>query len=242
MIPPSIDVEPNPLILSQPLYTEVSLPIQGTLVITNTGPGALSGPIQVSLTTNGNSQFTLASSPNPCSGVGALPMGSSCTTRVVFKGCYNGNPPTATLNILAPNAANGTQTVPVGLEDGVGQCVPSISVSPSSVDFPLCTSNNCFQPPTPIVVTITNSGGGTLQVGTVSITATDSQGQQVDGFFTSSMDSGCAGIPAGQQCTISVAVPKPDYFAVSGNMVINSNALEGPQSVPLSWPKTPQLG
>jgi hypothetical protein len=175
-------------------------------------------------------------------------VGSTCTTTVVFKGCYNGNPPTATLNILAPNAANGTQTVPVGLAQGQGQCVPSISVSPSSVTFVPCPNDprsgqsNCFLPPDPVPITVTNTGGGILQVGTVTVTGTDSQGRPESTFFKVTPNSGCGNISAGGQCTITVSFPRPEYFAETATLVIDSNALEGSQSVTLNWPQVPSLG
>lgn len=221
------------------------LPIAGTLIITNTGPGALAGPIQVSLNTNNNPQFTLTSSPNPCSAVSSLAPGANCTTPVVFKGCYTGSPPTATINILAPNAANGTQTVPVGLAPEEGQCTPSISLSPSSVNFVPCPpggTGDCRLPPVPVVITVTNDGSGVLQVGSLSVQGGNPGGPPASDYFTTTETSACAEIAAGQSCTISVSFNHPQYDPFSGTLVIDSNAIEGPQSVPLNWPRTPSLG
>jgi hypothetical protein len=243
-IPPSILAAPNPLILQQSqVYTEV-VPIAGTLVITNTGPGPLPGPVSISLTTNGNSQFSLVAGSNPCSAVSAanpLPAGTSCDVGVVFKGCYDGAPPSATLSIIAPNAANGNQTVPVLFPKGLGQCQADISVSPSQVNFVPCPTNSstgqsdCSLPPDPVTVTVSATGSGTLNISSITATTTFIRG---GGTFTATPGAGCTSIPPGGSCTISVGYklgPVPT-IKQSGHLVIDSNAVEGEQSILLIWP------
>jgi hypothetical protein len=247
-IPPSILVAPNPLILQRSqtgisTLEVVNPPIAGTLVITNTGPGPLAGPVSVSLTTNGSSQFSLVAGANPCSAISAanpLPAGTSCDTGVVFKGCYDGAPPPATLNVIAPNAANGTQTVPILFAKGVGQCVPSISVSPSEVDLVACPNNSdgqsdCTLPPNPVDVTISSVGSGTVQISSIKANGFATRG---GGTFTVSPGAGCTSIPPGGSCTVSVGYKFGTVPSIkqSATLLIDSNAVEGEQSVTLIWP------
>jgi hypothetical protein len=245
-IPPSINVAPNPLVLYRFVLRgnlTFSSPaiISGTITITNTGPGPLAGPVTISLTQDGNAQFNLVSSPtNPCSAVTALAEGDNCSAIVVFKGCYDGTAPQATVNVLAPNAENGTQGIPIVFAQGAGQCPAGISLSPSSVAFSTCPNDNCSLPPDPVLVTVTDTGSGTLHLTNVAATP-NRICTSLGACFITTPDASCGAVPPGGQCTISVAYQAGRLglgSARSGTMVVDSNATQGEQTVPLTWPGT----
>jgi len=185
----------------------------------------------------------MAASPtSPCTAITSMAPGSNCSVIVAFKGCYDGTAPTATVNVLAPNAANGNQSIPVVFAQGVGQCPAGISLSPATVTFTPCPTNSsgvqdCSLPPDPVVVTVTDTGSGTLHITNVKATIIPLR-TSVGASFTATPDASCDTVPPGGQCTISVAFQLGRFPAdpQSGTMVVDSNAIQGEQSVPLSWP------
>jgi hypothetical protein len=57
--------------------------------------------------------------------------------------------------------------------------------------------------------------------------------------FTATPDPSCDAVAPGGQCTISVTYQAGTFglnSAQSGTMVVDSNAVQGEQSVPLTWP------
>jgi hypothetical protein len=157
-----------------------------------------------------------------CGGLGnpnVLAGGGTCNVQVVF----------------APNSAgqkSGTLTV-------AGHDVPlsgrgttsAITVSPGSIAFgnqPVSTTSAAR------VVTVTNSGTENLQIGAPSI-----GGSNPLQFSVSDNCTGVAVLPPGGQCTITVAFAPTVRGGLSATLQINSNAVNGNETVDLAGTGTP---
>ncbi len=264
VVPPSINVKPNPLILTlQPLPNPFpgstdTYAFSGTIVITNSGPGTLPGPISITLPAIADPQFSVVPGPtNPCSATTNLALGTNCQASVYFSGCYNGTAPSTALNILAPNAANGTQQIPVSISDpqGVGLCDrqtgPSLQISPNpaAVGSTVTVTGTGYTPFESVTVTISNSATGcetttvaTLQAGApFTLTGT---ANAVGAFIVP--DDDCTVVPTDGETTNAGTTVKVSLTGVQSGLVTSTSlvippTLAGITLIPPSAPTTAVL-
>lgn len=202
----------------------------GDLNFDNQNVNTTSAPQTVTLTNTGSTTLTLTAisiaggdagdfaETNTC---GALPaqlaVGSSCTFSVTFTPLATGSR-SASLRIT-DNAPGSPQTVPLS---GTG-IQPSVTLSPASLTFPvqrLKTSSKVM------AVTVSNTGTGTLNVASISVSGADS----ADFSKTNTCSSPVA---PGGTCTISVTFTPKGINSRTASILIADNAPGSPQTVPL---------
>lgn len=147
-----------------------------------------------------------------------LAAGASCTINVTFA---PGGTGTRSASIsVADNASGSPQTVSLS---GNGTA-PSVSLSPSSLTFGNQTTGTTSSAQ---LVTLTNSGTGSLAISTIGFTGTN------PGDF--SQTNTCpASLGAGSSCTVSVSFAPSDSGTRSANLTFTDSAGNSPQSVAVS--------
>ena len=186
-----------------------------SVTITNAGsaPLAING---VSISGTNAGDFTQA---NNCpANLAVSSPGNSCAVQVTFSPSAIGSR-TASLSI-ADNAAGNPHTVALS---GSGT-QPSVSLTPTSVDFGSWLSGSSIAP-VPIVVT--NNGTGPLGITKISIGGTSS------GDFSET--DNCTGqILVGGTCTIQAAFKPSAAGGTNASIAITDNAPNSPQSIALT--------
>ncbi len=144
-----------------------------------------------------------------------LAIGAICAINVTFTPTAPGN---RYGNVtIADNAANSPQTL---ILEGSGLAAPAVSLSASALSF----GSQAVNTTSPVqIVTVTNSGTATLNVG--SITATGPFAQ------TTTCNSPVA---AGGNCTISVTFTPTTTGSAVGSITLTDNAGSSPQTISLS--------
>jgi hypothetical protein len=158
-----------------------------------------------------------AISSDGCSGTTVSP-GGTCTINVTFTPTQTGGL-SGTLTI-SDNAADSPQQVSLS---GTGT-QPVLSLSTSSLTFADQAVGTTSSAQT---VTITNNGTSDLHVSTVSTSGTN------PGDFSAS-PSGCADVPVGSTCTISVTFTPSASGARSATLNIVSDSPTSPDQVTLT--------
>jgi hypothetical protein len=147
----------------------------------------------------------------------SLPVQSICTVTVTFTPTTAGTR-TGTITIT-DNAPGGTQSI-VLVGTGTGSSGgPAVTLSSASLNFASTTLGTSSDPQT---LTITNSGGGPLQVGSVTSTGDFSQ------------SNNCTSVAPGDSCAIKVRFTPSAAGQRSGSLSISHNAPGGPIAVVLT--------
>ena len=183
-----------------------------SVTLKNTGASALliSG---ITLTGSNSADF------NQTSDCGSVSAGSTCTISITFQPTVTG-PRTATLNVAADASGSPPQTVSL-----IGTAIaPAVTLSLPSVSF---TGQQVNTTSAAQVVTLTNSGSGTLSSMSISITGADSN------QFAKTTTCG-ASLNAGAGCTISLTFKPTSTGDKSAAVTIADNASDSPQSVSLT--------
>gem|GEM_PF-1897279 len=178
-----------------------------TVEVTNTGSASREiGTLTVS------GEFALES--NSCNGI-TLPVSATCTFSVTFSPTFDGVK-TGTVTIL-DNSAVTLATIPLtgtGISPAVGLSATSLIFAPQFIGTTSAAQT----------VTLTNTGTGTLALGTLSITGDFS-------FRTNTCNA--ASLPAAGTCKFSVAFSPRDIGIRKGAVTIPSNAAASPNKVTL---------
>ncbi len=162
-----------------------------------------------------SAQFTLSQN---C-GAG-LKVGGSCTLTVSFAPTATG---TITGKVTVADSATGSPQTASLTGTGINGA-PAVTLSPTSLTFP----TQVFHTSSPAQnVTLTNSGSGTLNITSFTITGTNS------GDFSQTHTCG-ATLAAGASCTISVTFYPLAKNGRTASLSITDNAAGSPQAVSLS--------
>jgi hypothetical protein len=211
---PGVSVSPTSINFGTVAVQTSSSPT--TVTVTSTGNVGLT---VTGVAIGGTNASEFSKSLDTCTGT-TVPAGSTCTFRVTFSPATGGNKSaTATISTNA-----GTQVVTLS---GVGG-VPTMSVSPTSIDFGSVLAGTSSSPNT---VTITAGGAANLVVSAISITGTNAS------EFTKSSDT-CTGatLTPGTTCTFNLTFAPTSGGPKSASVTITSNA--GNQTVALSGTAT----
>jgi phospholipase C len=193
--------------------------------------GTSSSPQNVTLTNSGSATLTISSITITGANPGdysetrtcgtSVAAGANCTISVTFKPTATGTR-TASVSV-ADNAPGSPQTVSLTGTGGTGGG-PVVTLSPTSLTFPMQVVGT---PSAAQVVTLTNSGGSTLSISSISLTGTN------PGDFSQTNTCGTT-VAAGANCTISVTFKPTDRNNRSATVSIADNATGSPQTVPLT--------
>src|SRR6266566_2952286 len=183
-----------------------------SVTLKNTGASALliSG---ITLTGSNSADF------NQTSDCGSVSAGSTCTISTTFQPTATG-PRTATLNVAADGSGSPPQTVSL-----IGTAIaPAVTLSLPSVSF---TGQQVNTTSAAQVVTLTNSGSGTLSGMSISIAGADSN------QFAKTTTCGTS-LNAGAGCTISLTFKPTSTGDKSAAVTTADNASDSPQAVSLT--------
>jgi hypothetical protein len=148
-----------------------------------------------------------------------LAIGGSCTLTVTFAPILQESSPVELL--INDNAANSPQVITL---NGVSiPPSPAVTFSYTSVSFPNTAPGVSSAPQ---VLTLTNSGGATLAVSTVTVS-----GSNPSSFMES---SNCANVAVNANCQISVTFTPSALGTFSATLTVVDNASPSSQSVALS--------
>jgi hypothetical protein len=168
------------------------------VTLTNTGDAALT-PIAAAIASG---SFTVT---NNCGG--SLAGHSSCTLAVAFSPVAGG-PMTGALTVTDPIR---TQTVTL---TGTGVAPPLLAVTPGSLSF---VTTGVGQASAAQTVTVSNSGGGTLTVGKLSVT----------GDYNETDNCAGAALAGGASCTAQVVFSPTAQGSRPGTLTMTANAGSG---------------
>jgi hypothetical protein len=171
-----------------------------------------------SFTGTNAADFTLQAAAAPCltSGAFAIPAGASCALTIKFA-------PSAQDTRSAQLTINSSPLSTSALMLSGFGAVPEISITPASMNFSTSAPLNIGSLND---VEITNTGGATLNVGSVQITGANASA------FTLTENS-CTSVAAGSSCFIEVTFTPTAAQAYNATLLINDNVDGSPQSVPL---------
>jgi N,N-dimethylformamidase beta subunit-like protein/ASPM-SPD-2-Hydin domain-containing protein/centrosomal CEP192-like protein/HYDIN/CFA65/VesB family protein len=187
-----------------------------SVTVTNTGTAALHVTI-VALAGANTGDFTI--SADTCTGA-SVAVNATCSVSVTFTPGATG---TRSASLTFTDDAGGSpQTVALS---GTGVAA-GISFNPSSLSFGNQGTGTTSAAQT---VTVTNSGGASLHVTSVTLTGTNA------GDFAKSADT-CTGqaIAAGATCTVSVTFKPTATGARTASLAFADDAPSSPQTVALS--------
>ncbi|HEY0973852.1 MAG TPA: choice-of-anchor D domain-containing protein [Solimonas sp.] len=186
-----------------------------SMIVTVDNPGT--ADLSIGTVTRSGDDYTIGA--NTCSSATVAPATGSCTIEIVFAPSTTGTR-SGSLNIPS-NAADSPRTVSL---TGVG-AEPGFSASPSPVAF---GSQALGGSSAPLTVTISNTGGASLVLGTVTISGSAD--------FSVSNDS-CSGQSLAASvgtCTFRVTFTPSVLGARSGSLHVTSNASGSPHTIALS--------
>jgi hypothetical protein len=215
---PTPTVSVTPATLTFPSTKVGSTSAAQTVTVKNTGT------VAVSLTTGGiQIGGTNASSYADTTACGtSLAVGASCTISVTFAPTTTGVL-TASLSV-ADNAAGSPQAVSLTGTGASGTSGPVATLSPTSLVFPSTVTGTASEEQ---VVTLKNTGTGTLTIGSIALTGTNP---------TSFVDLTSCGatLASGASCAIYVAFDPTKTGALSASLALTDNAAGSPQKLALS--------
>ncbi|HXJ94620.1 MAG TPA: choice-of-anchor D domain-containing protein [Terriglobia bacterium] len=184
-----------------------------TVTLTNTSPNAALTINSITITGTNSGDFAQT---NTC-GTGVA-IGASCTISVTFTPTAGG---TRTASVSISDSGGGSpQTVSLTGAGGL----PSVSLSPTSLTF---ASQNIGTTSPAQVVTLTNTGNGTLSLTSITITGTN------PGDFAETNTCGTA-VAAGANCSISVTFSPTTTGTRTATLSVTDNAAGSPQTVSLT--------
>ena len=149
----------------------------------------------------------------------SLAAGASCAISVTFTPTATGTR-TASVSI-SDNAGGSPQIVPL---TGTGSGAPVVTLSPTSLTF---AGQAVGTTSTAQMVTLSNTGGSTLSVSSISLTGTN------PGDFAETNTCGTS-VAAGANCTISVTFTPMATGTRTASVSIADNAAGSPQTVGLT--------
>jgi hypothetical protein len=185
-----------------------------TITLTNTGIGTLSIS-SMSLTGANPGDFA---ETNTCGT--SVAAGANCSINVTFTPAATGTR-TASLSI-ADNGPGSPQAITLA-GTGVGGS-PSVTLSPTSVTFATQAVGTTSGAQ---VVTLTNTGSGSLSITSISIAGTNPSD------FAETNTCGTS-VAAGANCTISITFDPLGPNTRTATVSISDNASGSPQTVPLT--------
>ena len=226
----SVQITPTSATFPATLQNTTSAPMTVTVKNTSTGGGT----ITFSSISTGEGPFAV--SGGTCSTDAApLAANASCTITVTFT--PTGTSPSSGTLSIADNAPNSPQSVPLNGTTLVPQTL--VSITPPSLTFPATTQGE-----TSAAMTVTVQNTSTNDA-TVSFSSIAASGPFAVSGGTCQADSD-VGISIGSSCTITVTFTPTGTDPSSGSLTITDNAVDSPQSVPLSGttqiPQTFTLG
>jgi uncharacterized membrane protein len=125
--------------------------------------------------------------------------------------------------VATDNATGSPQSVPLS---GIGEPIPTVSFSPTSLSFPATAPGEIAAAQT---LTVTNTSTTTA----ISATSYRLSGANANEFFIHA--STCTdSLPAGASCTLSIAFKPNTPGSATASFVATDNASGSPQSVPLT--------
>jgi hypothetical protein len=222
--------------------TLVTLSGQGALPGINASPSTISfGSLPVHTTSQAQTVTVSNTGSAPLqigsvSGTGDFAETDNCAEKTIAPGSY------CVLNVTMTPSTTGTRTGTIQIDDnadgahlialsGVGQQA-GVSISPTSLAFgslPIVSSAQAASAAgTPLSVTITNAGTGSLTLG----------GFSTQGDFRESNSCGST-IAAGAVCTLTVTFVPTALGHRTGMLTITDNAGGGAQSVSLAGDGSP---
>jgi Pro-kumamolisin, activation domain/Abnormal spindle-like microcephaly-assoc'd, ASPM-SPD-2-Hydin len=196
------------------------------LTLKNTGTSALtinSGGITIT----GTNASSFAESATTCGST--LAAGATCTISVTFSPTAAGAL-TATLSV-ADNATTSPQTA--ALKGTATAATPTVSLTPKTIKFP---NTKLGSTSTAHVVTLKNTGSGTLTINSSGITITGTGASS----FTKTTTCGTT-VAAGASCTISVSFKPATGGTLAATLNVADNATGSPQTVALSGTVPPPI-
>lgn len=182
-----------------------------TLTLTNTGSAALS--VSSVAATAGFSETDNCVSSSP------MAVGSTCTVNVTFSPTVSG----IASGTLTINDDVGGSPQAVALV-GNGTAAPSVSLAPASLTFSSQPTGTASATQT---VMLTNSGGASLTITSISLAGTNS------GDFSQTNTCGTS-VNAGAGCAVTVTFKPTATGTRTASVSINDNATGSPQTVSLT--------
>jgi len=179
-----------------------------TATLTNFDANAL---IINSIKITGTNSADFAQTNNCGSG---LPPNGSCHIQVTFMPSFAGQE-SASLNVTYHGS--GTLAMPL---TGVGENLPTVTLTPATLKYSLQTIGTTSQPQT---ATLTNTGSQPVLISSISAATPFSQ--------TNNCPSS---LPVGRSCQIQVTFTPTTRGSANGKLSVTDNAVGSPQTVALS--------
>jgi len=170
--------------------------------------------------------FTIVTASSTCTAALVLASGSSCVIAVRFVP-QDQDARSATLTVTTTSSATASANL-----SGFG-AVPEISLIPATINYGTSMPLNVQAFGS---LEITNTGGGTLHVGSIQITNAGS-----DAAAYTIAENTCATVPAHSTCFLEVNLTPTAAKAYSATLLINSNAFGSPTSVAISGTAVAQV-
>jgi len=159
---------------------------------------------------------------NACSG--AYPVASTCSITVTFSPLGAGQRTgTITISDDAPNSPQSVQLTGTGAAPPPG--TPAVKLTPSSISFGTVTQGSTV---TAQVITLTNSGTGTLHITSVTTGGTNA------GDFSLTNNCTAPSYAVGATCTIGVSLSPIVTGARAAFITISDDAPNSPQTISIS--------
>lgn len=217
---PQISVQITPASVTFPATLQNTTSAPQTVTVKNTSTGG--GTVSFSNISTGEGPFAV--SGGTCSTDSApLAANASCTITVTFT--PTGTATSSGALTIADNALNSPQSVPLNGTTLVPQTL--VSVTPPSLTFPATTQGTTSAAMT---VTVMNTSTNEATVSFSNISASEPFAVS-EGTCQADSDTG---ISVGSSCTITVTFTPTGTEPSSGSLTITDNAVDSPQSVPLS--------
>ena len=210
VLPSAVSLSPASLTFMDQILATTSNAMQA--MITNTGSADLNVG---SLTLAGTNPGDFALQNDTCTGAAVTPT-NSCSFEATFTPAAEGTR-SATVNIPS-NAASSPDSLNV---TGTGVLPPAVDLSPASLTF---SDQVVGSTSSAMNVTLTNTGGATLDITSIVVTAD----------FDISTNTCGASVAGGSNCMIGVTFTPTATGALNGTLTVTDNASDSPQTVDLS--------
>jgi hypothetical protein len=211
---PILSIAPTSLKFPPTASGSKSAPQIVTLKNSGGSPIAIS---RIALSGGQSDDYTLT---NACGA--ALAAGASCTLSVTFKPVSAGTKLASVT--ITDNASGSPQSVALDGTGAAGGALPTVKLSATSLTFANQAAGTTSAPQ---VVTVTNSGGGTLTLKSITVT-----GGQADDFL---LTETCGpSLAAGASCKLSITFKPVSAGHKLASITIADNASDSPQSVALA--------
>ncbi len=171
----------------------------------------------LSITGTNATDFPIVPLSGTCTNGIVLTAGTSCTVAVQFAP-KDQDARSAQLTVSSTPASSSVVNL-----SGFG-AVPEVSIAPAAINY---GTNAPLNVAAFGGVSLTNTGGGTLHVGSVQISGSDASAFEV--VFNT-----CSTVPAHSSCSIDVTLTPTTAKAYSATLSINDDAAGSSQSIPLS--------